>query len=124
MGINCKALGVKNIFFYIFSFLTIYFFILQVAKNQYGSVIITSLGGFHLKNVYVPLCPFTQTSGVFANCEIKKKRILNKDGSYTETEYLPVNFTLDHRFIDGVLSAKMVKEGKKLFDNPESFSVY
>ena len=124
MGINCKALGVKNIFFYIFSFLTIYFFILQVAKNQYGSVIITSLGGFHLKNVYVPLCPFTQTSGVFANCEIKKKKILNKDGTFTETEYLPVNFTLDHRFIDGVLSAKMVKEGKKLFDNPESFSVY
>ena len=56
--------------------------------------------------------------------KLKKKRILNKDGSYTETEYLPVNFTLDHRFIDGVLSAKMVKEGKKLFDNPESFSVY
>ena len=56
--------------------------------------------------------------------KLKKKKILNKDGTFTETEYLPVNFTLDHRFIDGVLSAKMVKEAKKLFDNPDSFSVY
>ena len=52
-----------------------------------------------------------------------KKKILNKDGSITEKEYLPVHFTLDHRFIDGVLSSKMVKEAKRLFDNPESFSV-
>ena len=55
--------------------------------------------------------------------KLKKKKILNKDGSITEKEYLPVHFTLDHRFIDGVLSSKMVKEAKRLFDNPESFSV-
>ena len=61
---------------------------------------------------------------VFLQIVKLKKKILNKDGTFTETEYLPVNFTLDHRFIDGVLSAKMVKEAKKLFDNPDSFSVY
>lgn len=55
--------------------------------------------------------------------KLKKKKILNKDGSITEKEYLPVHFTLDHRFIDGVLSSKMVKEAKRLFDNPESFTV-
>ena len=76
-----------------------------------------------MQSVYVPLCPFTQTAGVFANCQIEKKKILNKDGSITEKEYLPVHFTLDHRFIDGVLSSKMVKEAKRLFANPESFTV-
>ena len=47
---------------------------------------------------------------VMAICAIKNKKILNKDGSYTEKSYLPLYFTCDHRFIDGVLGAKLVKE--------------
>ena len=92
-------------------------------KNQFGSVIITSLGSLRLKDVYVPLCPFTQTAGVFACCSTFKKPTVNPDGSVTEKEYLPVNFTIDHRYVDGVLCAKMVREARRLFDNPEAFKV-
>ena len=92
-------------------------------KNQFGSVIITSLGSLKLKDVYVPLCPFTQTAGVFACCSTYKKNIGNPDGSIVEKEYLPVNFSIDHRYVDGVLCAKMVREARRLFENPESFKV-
>jgi pyruvate/2-oxoglutarate dehydrogenase complex dihydrolipoamide acyltransferase (E2) component len=47
---------------------------------------------------------------VVAICSINKKKVLNKDGSYTEKSYLPLNFTCDHRFIDGVIGAKLVRE--------------
>lgn len=47
---------------------------------------------------------------VVAICAVSKKKELNKDGSYTEKNYLPLHFTCDHRFIDGMLGAKLVKE--------------
>ena len=92
-------------------------------SNQFGSVIITSLGSLKLTDVYVPLCPFTETAGGFACCSTYTKKIVNEDGTITEKEYLPVNFTIDHRYVDGVLCAKMVKEARRLFDSPESFKV-
>ena len=96
---------------------------LGILKNQYGSVILSFLGNFHLNNVYIPLCPFTQTTGAFACNEVYTEKTLQKDGTYKQREVLPVTFTLDHRYIDGALSAKMVAEARKLFDDPNSFSV-
>ena len=43
---------------------------------------------------------------------MKNKKILNKDGSITEAEILPINLAVDHRFIDGAIAAKMIKEVK------------
>jgi hypothetical protein len=40
---------------------------------------------------------------------ISIKKILNKDGSYTESQILPIHLTIDHRYADGVLAAKMIK---------------
>lgn len=91
--------------------------------NLFGSVLVTSLESINVKDVYAPLCPFSQTAGVFTCCNIFKKKILNQDGIYEEKEFLPVNFSIDHRYVDGVLCAKMVREARKVFDDPESFSV-
>lgn len=74
--------------------------------------------------MYIPLYPFTQTTGVFVSCPVETKKTLNLDGTISVKEYLPVNFTLDHRYIDGVLSAKMVKTARERFNNPEIFQVY
>jgi hypothetical protein len=48
-------------------------------------------------------------------CSTKIKRILNKDGSVTEKEILPVHFAVDHRYIDGILGAKLMNEVKLIF---------
>jgi len=52
---------------------------------------------------------------VVAICSINKKKVLNKDGSNTEKSYLPLHFTCDHRFIDGVIGAKLVREVLNIF---------
>ena len=55
--------------------------------------------------------------------KLKKKKTINSDGSVSSQEYLPVNFTLDHRYMDGVLSSKMVKAARILFNDPNEFQV-
>jgi hypothetical protein len=35
---------------------------------------------------------------------------MNKDGSFTEKDILPVNLALDHRYFDGAVAAKIMKE--------------
>ena len=92
-------------------------------KNHYGSVILALMGGYGLKDIYAPLFPYTYTIGVFSSCEVEEKKIINSDGSVSTNEYLPVNFTLDHRYMDGVLSSKMVKAARILFNDPNEFQV-
>jgi pyruvate/2-oxoglutarate dehydrogenase complex dihydrolipoamide acyltransferase (E2) component len=44
---------------------------------------------------------------------------LNKDGSISEIERLPVHLSIDHRYADGILAAKMIKKIKHYFEFPE-----
>jgi hypothetical protein len=61
------------------------------------------------------LIAFSRTTGVVTLCSVKTKKILNKDGSITEKEILPVNLALDHRYFDGAVGAKVLKEVDKIF---------
>jgi hypothetical protein len=47
---------------------------------------------------------------VISICASKIKKILNKDGTITEKELLPVYFACDHRYVDGVAGSKMIKD--------------
>lgn len=69
------------------------------------------------------MIPYTQTIGIFNLCEVETKKKLNTDGTISVIDYLPVNFTLDHRYMDGVLSSKMVKESRILFEDPSTFQI-
>ena len=61
----------------IFSTINISIPAIGLQKNHYGSVILSLLGGYGLKNIYVPLFPYAYTIGVFSSCEIEKKKTLN-----------------------------------------------
>lgn len=52
---------------------------------------------------------------VISICASQIKKILNKDGTVTEKELLPVYFASDHRYIDGVAGAKMIKDVNFIF---------
>jgi hypothetical protein len=54
---------------------------------------------------------------VLAICTLYKKNVLNKDGSTSEKLFLPLHFTADHRYIDGVLGAKLIKQVIKFIFN-------
>ena len=40
---------------------------------------------------------------------------MNKDGSITEKDILPVNLALDHRYFDGAGGAKVLREVCSIF---------
>ena len=92
-------------------------------KNHFGTVIITSGGSIDVSNAYAPIWPFTQTEGIMNCCNVVKKKVVNPDGSVSDKEYLPVYFSLDHRYVDGVLCAKMVNEARKCFEDPSYIKV-
>lgn len=73
--------------------------------------------------MYLPLKPFTQTAGVFSSSGLLHLKDLKEDGKYEEKDVYPVNFTLDHRYVDGMLSAKMVKQARTCFDDPKGIKV-
>jgi pyruvate/2-oxoglutarate dehydrogenase complex dihydrolipoamide acyltransferase (E2) component len=49
---------------------------------------------------------------VLTICAFKNKKILEKDGSVIEREFIPVYLAVDHRYIDGAIGSKMIKEVK------------
>ena len=59
---------------------------------------------------------------VFLLIEKLKKKIFKLQWFFYRKRIFASQFFLDHRNIDAVLSSKIVKEGKRLLDNPQSFS--
>ena len=84
---------------------------LGIEANAFGTVMVTSVGGsFSIEDAYAPLLSFTYTVGVLTLCSTQKKRTINKNGEVSEEEFLGLNCALDHRHMDGMLIAKLIKE--------------
>ncbi len=85
---------------------------LGLEKNNFGTMMITSVGSgaFKIEDGYAPLLGFTHTVGVTTICAIKQKNKLQLDGSYLKKDIITVNVSLDHRYLDGMLCAKILKE--------------
>jgi hypothetical protein len=48
-------------------------------------------------------------------CKMRKVKDLQLDGTYKHEEHMIINSALDHRYMDGVIGSKMIKE--VIFDN-------
>ena len=101
IGVGIKALGVE--------------------PNYFGTLMITSVGGtsFKIDDAYAPLISFIHVVGVCAICATEKKTYYNKEKVEITEEYTNLNFTLDHRYVDGALCAKVIKRILEIGENPE-----
>lgn len=101
LGISCKALNVES--------------------NHFGTFMITSVGGtsFKINDGYAPLISFLQVVGICAICSTEKKTYINKEKQKITEEYTNLNFTLDHRYVDGALCSKVIKYILEIADNPQ-----
>lgn len=103
IGVSIKALGIE--------------------KNAFGTLIVTSIGGaFKIEDAYAPLFPSGHTIGVATICSTTRTKLLNKSGEEIEDELMTLNFALDHRYMDGMLIAKLIKEINYYVENPEMIS--
>jgi pyruvate/2-oxoglutarate dehydrogenase complex dihydrolipoamide acyltransferase (E2) component len=107
-----------KIFEFILYTLNIPLTLLNLPRDSFGSVMITSLGGFGLDTVYAPITPLSRTP--FLVC-IGKPHLKPwvVDGAVVTRKILTITFTLDHRLIHGVEGAKPYRLFKKLFNSPE-----
>jgi len=103
LGISVPALGLK--------------------KYAFGGCLVTSVGMMGVKDTYAPFTPFTRVPVLVVVCSVEKKAVVEND-KIIIAPVLGINFTVDHRFMDGARASKLIHSIQDVFDNPETYSKY
>ena len=101
IGIKVKAIGLR--------------------KFEFGSFVITSIGGLGIENSFAPIPPFTFAPLLLTLC---KKYIINKKNGEDIVDtrvYMKMNFTADYRFFNPRNAISLFKDIHLYGENPEKF---
>jgi pyruvate dehydrogenase E2 component (dihydrolipoamide acetyltransferase) len=90
-----------------------------IPYDQFGSLMVTNVGGFGVQHGYAPLLPFSRTPALLTIGAVIDK-VVAKDGVPTIAPVLTVGATFDHRFIDGFQAAKLSKRFQDIVADPET----
>jgi pyruvate/2-oxoglutarate dehydrogenase complex dihydrolipoamide acyltransferase (E2) component len=91
-----------------------------VPWDQFGSVMVTNVGGFGVTHGYAPLVPFARTPALLTVGAIIDRPIA-REGQVVVAPVLTVGATFDHRFIDGFQAAKLSRRFQDIVGDPERF---
>ena len=91
---------------------------LGTKRDTFGSMMLTNVGVFGVKESFVP---FVRYSGIHAICCMGAVHddVVLRDGEIRVGKKIILNWSLDHRLIDGSTAGKMAKRLVELFENPE-----
>ena len=89
-----------------------------IPKDPFGGCLLTNVGMWGLDVAYAPLVPYSRIPLVLLVGEAKKRPVVVGD-RIEAREIVTLNASVDHRFCDGALLAKMVKVVRQAFDDPE-----
>jgi pyruvate/2-oxoglutarate dehydrogenase complex dihydrolipoamide acyltransferase (E2) component len=87
-------------------------------KDPFGSIMVTSLGSLGIDMAFAPLVPYSRVPLLLALGAVKPTPVV-RDGKLAIATVARLCFTFDHRLIDGVHAAHMVKTLHKIFAEPE-----
>jgi pyruvate dehydrogenase E2 component (dihydrolipoamide acetyltransferase) len=88
-----------------------------IPYDQFGSLMVTNVGGFGVQHGYAPLLPFSRTPALLLIGAVADK-VVAKDGAPAVAPVLTVGATFDHRFIDGFQAAKLSKRFQDIVADP------
>ena len=91
-----------------------------LARDPFGSVMITNIGSLGLDMAYVPLVPYSRVPILLALGAVAKVPVVEGD-EVVIRQQMKVNATFDHRFIDGAHAAIMSKVLHRAFEDPDAF---
>ncbi|KRX06358.1 hypothetical protein PPERSA_04971 [Pseudocohnilembus persalinus] len=91
-----------------------------IKKDTFGAGCVTSIGSLGLKDAIVPFTPFMNCSVIVSVGQIEEKVIV-KGGEIVKAPIINLNFTIDHRFIDGAKGKKILNEFIDVMENPEKY---
>ena len=101
IGVKVKAIGLR--------------------KFEFGSFVITSIGGLGIEHSYAPIPPFTFAPLLLTLC--KKKDVIKKmeDDKIETRTYLKMNFTADYRFFNPRNASSIFKDIHLYGEDPQKF---
>jgi len=101
IGVKVKAIGLR--------------------KFEFGSFVITSIGGLGIEHSYAPIPSFTFAPLLLTLC--KKKDVIKKmeDDKIETRTYLKMNFTADYRFFNPRNASSIFKDIHLYGEDPQKF---
>ena len=88
-------------------------------EDPFGSVMISNLGQIGIDNAFIPLVPYARIPVLIAIGRLKLRPAVTEKGTLTVKNILRLNYTIDHRHIEGKSLALMEKMLFFAFENPE-----
>jgi pyruvate dehydrogenase E2 component (dihydrolipoamide acetyltransferase) len=95
---------------------------LQLPPDQFGSVMITSLGMFGVDVGYAPIFPLANTPLLVLVGEVKDEPVA-QGGQVVIRPMINLNVSFDHRFIDGVGASRLARSVRAYFAAPGDHEV-
>lgn len=92
---------------------------LGIPYDQFGSLMVTNVGGFGVQHGYAPLLPFSRTPALLCIGAVADK-VVARDGQPSVVPILTIGATFDHRFIDGFQAAKLSRRFQDIISDPEA----
>ncbi len=90
-----------------------------IPLDCFGSMMITNIGSLGFTQAFVPIPPYTRVPLILALGKPELRPVSLPDGSVVSREQVSLNFTFDHRIMDGSRGAKMSFLLKKYMRHPE-----
>lgn len=89
-----------------------------IARDPFGSVMITNIGALGLDAAYVPLIAYSRVPLLVALGEVKEVPLV-EDGKIVVGKVMDMNATFDHRFFEGSHGAVMASVMRSWMEDPE-----
>jgi len=90
---------------------------LGIAFDQFGSAMVSNVGGFGIANGLAPLVPATRVPVVLLLGEVADRPVV-RSGSVEVAPCMTIGCTFDHRVIDGYQAGKMARIVRQCLENP------
>jgi len=94
---------------------------LNIKKFLFGGTMVTNVGPLGVKDAFAPFTPFARVPMLLSLCETTKKPIV-RDDKIVIAPMVNLNWTIDHRFLDGGRVKKLITNLENYFADPYAFS--
>ncbi len=92
--------------------------LLGAPRDTFGSCMVTNIGALGLETAFAPLVPYSRCPILFALGNVSEKPVV-KNGQIVIAKMCRLTVTFDHRIIDGVHGANMLKSLQEILHHPE-----
>jgi len=88
-----------------------------IAFDQFGSAMVSNVGGFGIENGLAPLVPATRVPVVLLLGEIAERAIV-REGRIVAAPCMTIGCTFDHRVLDGFRAGKLAQVVRACLEDP------